>query len=186
MKVEDIEARKNIIKKFGRCFVCIKKGHRAFDCRSRATCKNCKKRHHVSLCSEGVDNKGKDRSEPSAPPHVEYTTTASCIQGVESPGRETAALQTAPAFVNWDNNIRVRVLFDSGNQRSFVTPWMVGKFGVCRMRREVLGIKAFGGNEAEYVERDLVKLHVMNVKGGERTKISALSLIRFLTFLMFI
>ena len=73
-KVVDIEARKNITEKFGQCFSCTKKGHRAFDFKFCAICKLCKKRHHVSQHSAGVDNNGKDRPEPSAPPDVECTT----------------------------------------------------------------------------------------------------------------
>ena len=75
--------------------------------------------------------------------------------------------------MNGDRNIPMRVLFDSGSQRSFVIPWLVGKAGLHPARREMFGIKAFGGNEAEYVERDLVEFYVMNVKGGEKKKISA-------------
>ena len=31
-KVKDLETRKRIVKKFGRCFICIKKGHKVIDC----------------------------------------------------------------------------------------------------------------------------------------------------------
>ena len=54
-KVKTLEDRISIIKKFGRFFICLKKGHKAIDYRSRVLCKICKGRHHVSLCVKSKD-----------------------------------------------------------------------------------------------------------------------------------
>ena len=43
--------RKNILMKSGKCFICLRVGHRSFKCFSKAKCKNCKGRHHVAICS---------------------------------------------------------------------------------------------------------------------------------------
>ena len=106
----NIEARKNIIK----IGLCIKKGHRAFDGKSRVTCKIYKKRHYVSICSKG-SNKGKDGPEPSAPPDLDCGNIASCARGTNGLGSKTADLQTVQAVVNGDKSIRVCVLFGSEN-----------------------------------------------------------------------
>ena len=50
VKVTDIEVRKAILMKTGRCFVCLKRNHKAKECRSSMTCSNCRKRHHTSIC----------------------------------------------------------------------------------------------------------------------------------------
>jgi hypothetical protein len=49
--VTDIEARKQILRKQGRRFLCLKRNHIARDCESRCMCKYCSGKHHVSLCN---------------------------------------------------------------------------------------------------------------------------------------
>ena len=41
-KVNDIGERKKLLIRFGRCFNCISKGHRAGDCEKTVQCKHCK------------------------------------------------------------------------------------------------------------------------------------------------
>ena len=47
-----VEERKQILKRLGSCFVCLKRGHRAFECLNKKTCYFCKREnhHHRSLC----------------------------------------------------------------------------------------------------------------------------------------
>ena len=53
--VEDPEKRKKTVAKEGRCFNCLFKGYRAFECMLKALCKLCKQvKHHVSLCSDST------------------------------------------------------------------------------------------------------------------------------------
>lgn len=47
------EARKQILRKSGRCFVCLRPGHVSRECRSRSRCSKCSRRHHTSICSGG-------------------------------------------------------------------------------------------------------------------------------------
>jgi hypothetical protein len=49
--VVDVSSRRQILRRAGRCFVCLRKGHLARDCRSAGKCHDCKGRHHVSLCT---------------------------------------------------------------------------------------------------------------------------------------
>ena len=46
------DQRKAILAKKRLCFNCTGAAHRASECRSTATCKNCGKRHHTSICDE--------------------------------------------------------------------------------------------------------------------------------------
>lgn len=54
------EARKLIVYLQGRCFICLLKGHRAFECISRNSCFYCKRyrHHHRSLCPHKFGNNG--------------------------------------------------------------------------------------------------------------------------------
>ena len=84
---------------------------------------------------------------PSAPSWVGNTDS--------SEGK--VALQTALAVVNGKKESRVRVLFDTGSHKSFITSEAVGKLGLKPVRREELGIKVFGSKEAVNEMRDVVE-----------------------------
>jgi len=48
--VTQAEARKQILRKSGRCFVCLRHGHLSRECRSKSRCSKCAKKHHTSIC----------------------------------------------------------------------------------------------------------------------------------------
>ena len=172
MNVKDINTRKSILKNYGRCFICLRKGHRAMNCRSKVNCSQCKKRHNTALCNFRDESREDDHRPPSLPA-AECINIASCVQENKDLSCATAALQTAQALINGDRDIRVRVLFDSGSQKSFITTQAAKMAGLHPIRRERLGIKVFGSDEGKYEERDLVVFDLMNVEGGERVRMSA-------------
>ena len=49
-EVVDPKTRKNIARKYGRCFLCLFKSHRASNCNNKVRCKNCNGSHHITLC----------------------------------------------------------------------------------------------------------------------------------------
>ena len=60
IKVTDIEGRKAILMKTRRCFVCLKRNHKAKECHLLMTCSNCRRKHHASIC--GASSKTKSMS----------------------------------------------------------------------------------------------------------------------------
>ena len=48
--VSSYEARRKILLRSGRCFVCLRKGHVGKNCRSTYKCFSCSGRHHSSIC----------------------------------------------------------------------------------------------------------------------------------------
>ena len=48
--VVDPKTRKNIARKYGRCFLCLFKGHRASNCSNKVRCRNCNGSNHIALC----------------------------------------------------------------------------------------------------------------------------------------
>ena len=46
------QIRKDFLRKDGRCFVCLRKGHLAKACHSTAKCLDCSGRHHLSICEK--------------------------------------------------------------------------------------------------------------------------------------
>ena len=73
-KVEDLDKHKSLIKRFGRCFICLKKGHRAVECRSRVFCRACKGKNHVAICNKGDIFASKENPKPTAPPLLQSFT----------------------------------------------------------------------------------------------------------------
>ena len=51
-KITDVNLRKNHLRKTGRCFICLNKGHLARDCKVEYSCIKCKQRHNISICSK--------------------------------------------------------------------------------------------------------------------------------------
>ena len=84
-KVTNLDTRKNIIRKYGRCFICIRKGHKAVECRSKIMCKKYNGKHHVSLCYYSKDltvSKNPSPLRPSAPPFVGTSTGSTNVQSL--------------------------------------------------------------------------------------------------------
>ena len=48
-EVKDFGNRREIIMRDRRCFLCLKRGHRASERNRSAQCRKCKKRHHQSI-----------------------------------------------------------------------------------------------------------------------------------------
>lgn len=68
--VTNVGERKEILKRAGRCYTCLRKGHVSHSCRSAAKCHKCKGRHHSSICTM----KPSENSTPKDP--VSLSTTA--------------------------------------------------------------------------------------------------------------
>ena len=162
----DPEDRKSILKKYFRCFICLKANHRSFECRSKLRCPQCKAKHHVSICSSmpfKPENKDApaNKLSPNAPAWV-----GSMCSG------DSVALQTALAKVNDKKGCNVRVLFDSGSHRSFISAKAVENLGLRPVRRENLSIKAFGCRETDDSMRDVVEFCLLPLMGEKRVKVS--------------
>ena len=125
-KVSNHQSRKDILGKKGRCFICLDSRHVAKNCNSTYVCERCNKgKHHISICEaaassrdqgkgkgKGKDNQGKEDHEGDG-----FVGHAGCDQ-------QGILLQTARARAHQveDSSIEVctRILFDSGNQRSYI------------------------------------------------------------------
>ena len=168
-KVKDPGERKNVLTKFARCFCCLKTGHRFFKCRSKVECKICSKgNHHCSICPSLYPPKETQpkHSAPTLDPNATAWTGTTGSEG-------KVALQTALAVVNGKKGSRMRVLFDSGSHRSFITAKAVSKLDLRPVRRESLGIKAFGSSEEESADRDVVNFSLGPLNGSKHVKMEA-------------
>eukprot|EP00794_Sanderia_malayensis_P012361 gene12361-biopygen9857 len=166
---KNAEERKKILIKYGRCFSCLKPGHRSFKCTSKVSCKSCKQgNHHFSICPGS--NPSKEAQPKPIAPQLDPQAT-SWVGNTGSEGR--VALQTALAVVDGKSDRMVRVLFDTGSHKTFITSKAVSKLELKPVRKERLGIKAFGSEEMEVAMRDVIKMSLSGKEGKKNVEIEA-------------
>ena len=135
-KMKDTNERKNLLRKYSRCFNCLDKGHMARNCMQKVFCRNCKRQHHTALCegknSKKVEEEGDKKGESQHEGPVNPVNTNNAFVATSC----RIALQTAQAVVKGDKQRRVRVLFDSGSHKSYVTARTVNAAGLKVVRTE--------------------------------------------------
>ena len=181
-----IQTRKNILIMDKRCFWCLSVGHRANQCPRKKKCRVCDRTdHHQSVCEMSSNQsrsetpaaptnaKTKEDREPSASkkPPQNITTTSTARSKVQ------VLLQTAKTCAYVENGtalLPVRVLLDSGSQRSYITNHLKRKLGMIPIKTETLNLNTFGNDKFSKKDCDLIKLRLQG-KHGEDVNISALS-----------
>ena len=164
--------------RFSRCFMCFTKGHRSFQCRSRSRCSYCKGKHNSLICTHNVTNAAKETQQlgkqaPPQNPEAEPALVGSTSSSSASCG-EQVALQTALARVEGKEKSRVRVLYDSGSQKTFISAKVVNKLGLKPLREEMLAIKKFGESEPEVKKREVYEMILAPLKRNvEGVKVEA-------------
>ena len=159
-KIDKPEERRKFLMRSGKCYLCLRVGHRFFQCRSRMRCARCKGKHHISICSAGSHGDAPSSINREAQPKGKEPTLnpqATSWVGNSVSSGEKVALQTALARVNGKKGCKVGVLFDSGSQRSFISARAVSSLGLVPVRKEPLGIKTFGKSEPEVRTREVYR-----------------------------
>ena len=175
--VRDLLERKGILSKYARCFVCLKSNHRAFECRSRLPCKRCNGRYHISIGVAHIPDAKDSRPQQSHQQDAMHSPSTSLLNANapswvgSTVSGDRVGLQTALAKVNAKKESKVRVLFDTGSHRFFISAKVVSKLGLRPVRSEQLGIKPFGSVNAEYRMRDIVEASLYSLSGNNCVKI---------------
>lgn len=93
--ITDAKARKALLVKQGRCFICLKKSHIARDCQSTTRCFKCQgKNHHASICKQDPIMLGNTRGDPKITPRGNENT----VLFIDT--KTSVLLQTAKIFVS--------------------------------------------------------------------------------------
>ncbi|XP_065895895.1 uncharacterized protein [Dysidea avara] len=172
-KVVSVKDRKEVLIRMGRCFVCLKSSHRVRDCESHRNCRYCHRRHHQSLCEPQTTNQHDHNVEQVTP--VE-DTTANTINTVKS--RQLVSLQTARAEATNGSETsieNVRILFDNGSQRSYITDSLKTRLGLSPIRKEKLNLNTFGYSKFKTQNCDVVRVYLRKPGSENLYCINALS-----------
>ena len=121
MRVVNVNDRKDILRKYDRCFNCLKSHHKSRDCDSRRTCPYYHQKHYQSICEcppPATDPAQQNAVTPSRRPNSrtspaqqnaggqpqnshqsQSVTTSTCTK---MPGSQVVLLQTARAIaISW-------------------------------------------------------------------------------------
>ena len=195
--VTQLQDRKQILLRYGRCFVCLRRGHVSRDCHSRSKCSQCGGKHHPSICAKGLhpnDNVqpklATTNSSQAGPPAsgVSSTRTES-VQSTLNVAAPTFQSQ-APATALWvrsdqavllqtarasvfnphapDRYKQVRIVFDCGSQKSYITEQVARELALQPEGEQALAIKTFGSNEERAHVCKVMNLSLVLKNGSTR------------------
>ena len=180
-RVSDPQARFDILRRDRRCFVCLRPGHQGSSCNK--DCRRCHGNHHQSLCRQSIPL----RESPAQNENSHGTQNSTLVShATESPQTTTAAssetkrnvlLQTATAIATNEDGSKctsVKILFDSGSQRSYVTDGLKSRLGLKSTRTEMLHINTFGEKSFRKQKCDVLTLQLGD-RNNESVKMSVLS-----------
>ena len=200
--VTDKNERKEILKRSGRCYICLKKNHVARECKSKMKCFKCDKRHHISICPSNYrEQPTPPEQEVSHPPHppagnlptppvdnppVQHRGPQQVNQIQQQPenthvnmfvdAKSSILLQTARATVYNPNDpskfSQARLIFDTGSQRSYITSVMKESLNLPILRRDTLKINAFGSRDDNMTSCNVVQFH-LGTERGQKLNLSA-------------
>ena len=143
--VSDVQARKDLLKKGNRCFMCLKTDHISRNCQKTKPCFYCKKLHNSAVCCDKTSSKNSEVS----------TNYASNISSV--------LLQTADLFIENPlnkNQVKVKCLFDQGAQMSFLTERIKQALNLKTISKEKTSINAFSSKKFETTELEKVGINL--------------------------
>ena len=179
--VTQISARKQILRKKGKCFVCLRTGHLAANCmKPKKGCPRCNLNHHISICesknnSNQVEvpdsSKGntKDSSKSTSDPPASSGNNQTTSMLINS--KNSILLQTARAKVNKPGSdqadANARIIFDSCSQRSYITENLQRALHLPVSGQYTLLIKTFGETSAKLQRCDIVQVAVKTLDGME-------------------
>lgn len=167
--VTDHVARREILRKKGKCYVCLRSGHLARKCNSRFNCFKCRGRHHATICDtySKPRGEGNQSQSPMQNKEAEVQTTANYHVSSEN----SVLLQTARADVcsPGDDSMteNIRLVFDTGSQKSYVNRSLKDALNLKVIGKERLLIKTFGDETARVKTCDIVQLAMKTVDGME-------------------
>ena len=131
----------------GSCYNCLQRGHTLKECTKDRKCAHCgrSKSHHRSLCNQ-LFQQTTELQNINNVDKAEGTTVACANQVV---------MQTATTTVKNpqdDSSVSVRLILDSGSQRSYITEKLAKGLNLSLNQTERLSVVTFGSDKPKRIE----------------------------------
>ncbi|KAK2559409.1 hypothetical protein P5673_018033 [Acropora cervicornis] len=160
---ENAERQKEKIK--GQCFICLKPGHHQKDCKANKVCVHCqqKNKHHRSLCIN------KFQEKPAETAHVVTETISPVTENTLLASDEQVLMQTATVEVeNLEKSGKqtIRLLLDTGSQRSYITEQLADKLQLPIKGSETLTVYTFNTSKPRQLQTPVTELRLLTKDGS--------------------
>ena len=156
LKYRTVDERKKQLK--DSCYKCLKTGHMSRDCKTGKACVHCGEGndHHRGLCPKIFMN-------TTSSAHLTEEISAFSEENVLVSSGEIVLMQTARTEIKSCDNSRseqIRILLDSGSQRTYVTESLAEKSLLKRESEEEIKVVTFGSNKPKTVKTTQTKLKI--------------------------
>ena len=168
-KVIDIDQRKEIARKFNKCFNCLYTGHRQSECRSSGRCRRCNRKHHTALCSNQQTPANENRTDSDQARNRSSTNhNNQSFQGLTTAttweANSAVLLQIAEAELRkplGSKIVKANVFFDLGSQFSYLLQEVKNELDLDIVRHDVLEQNTFGRTQSETVSSEVVTVQIL-------------------------
>lgn len=149
--------RRDLVRTQNRCFNCLSTKHAVKECRSKYSCRICRKKHHslLHVTSDANQSSAETKSASSAiaptPPLTPPPEINSLLASIPPQSRSYVLLATAWITVeSADRSIVVRALIDQGSEMTFITEQLAQTLRAKKIRMPV-SVSGVGGMHAGIV-----------------------------------
>ena len=173
-KYRNVEERKKQLK--DSCYKCLKVGHMSKDCKKVKACVHCGdvNTHHRSLCPKKFKSSVTSAHLTEEIQENRKDSDAS-QENVLVSSEEMVLMQTAKTEIKGQRNSKgeiVRILLDSGSQRTYVTESLADKLHLKREKEEEIQLVTFGCDRPKSVKTAQTKLSI-KLNNGQYLDITA-------------
>ena len=161
--VTEVSAKREVLHRSGRCYICLKKHHISRDCHSKANCGNCRGRHHTTICPRRSQSLNDTYTIPLGTQSSSNQTSTNTVHaGTWAPVLlQTARLQLCNPSGTTPTSVGVRAIMDSGSEHTYVSSCTRETLQLSKQGTECLRIKTFGNYEGQDTICDVVKISVI-------------------------
>ncbi|XP_043496428.1 uncharacterized protein LOC122520404 [Polistes fuscatus] len=161
-KTMSLREKRERARKYNTCSVCLKFGHHYKRCFARAKCDGCSRRHVTLMCpvnekddTEKEETKPKGITNNKGEININECSLASYCNDAE------VLMPTLRAKLrNGTKEINVRLIIDSGSQKSYITKEAVREMGYEPIGEQTMGHSLFGGRRTETVCHKKYRVHL--------------------------
>ena len=147
------KSQKKLVKQKRVCFVYLQKGHSAASCKKHYSCNKCGGKHDISI--RRFTNNTTLSPSPNPVDGTNQSDGTLATANNFSNNKNSVLLQTAAVSVSGFDNKRkvsnVRLLFDSGSQRSYISEDLRKKLNLPTLRKKKnIAIHTFGNKNPKF------------------------------------
>ena len=167
--VVDHQRRLEVVRQNHLCFNCLAR-HKVSQCTSKFRCRNCKRKHHTSLCNG--DNRADVQTQVKTPPvsvPQQNPTTATPVSSYFTPASNRSSvclLKTAIApVISGGTRINANILFDEGAQKSFICSELASKLQLIPDTTTQVALSSFGANSPSLQTLEMTTIQIQTLNG---------------------